>query len=115
MRLSKASFDFGEIPLKGVYEQSVKIEEGIEDFHYMFPSCSCGIVTLKDNTIHLEFTPEKSISKLEKGQTMFKPVYVHVYLDEEIPEFVADDNGRRILNSYKKRITIPINYLAVGV
>lgn len=114
MNLSKLKFDFGSIPLSGVYKDHIEILGGIEDFHYISGSCGCTKVSLKENKILLEFTPEKSIGQLKKGQTMFKPVYVNLYLDKEKPEFISDDDGRRILNPDKTKIVLPINYLAVG-
>lgn len=114
MELSKLSFDFGNIPVSGTYTSEIDVVKGFDEIHYITGSCGCTSVSLKDNKIHLVFTPEKSIGILEKGETKFKPVYVNVYLDKEIPEFISDSDGRRILNPEKKKIIIPVNYLAVG-
>ncbi len=69
MKLSKNSFNFGEIPLTGVYNDSIIIEDNIEDFHCLGGSCFCVKVSKEGNKIDLEFTPSKSIMDFEGGNS----------------------------------------------
>ncbi len=114
MRLSKEAFDFGRIFNGGVYESSLEVLEGADEIHYVTGTCGCTEVSFKGDKISVKFTPERSVGVLNKGETKFKPVFVNIYLDANEPEFIRDDKGVRVSNPNKKKITLPINYLAVG-
>ncbi len=51
MKLSKNSFNFGEIPLTGVYNDSIIIEDNIEDFHCLGGSCFCVKVSKEETKL----------------------------------------------------------------
>ncbi len=118
MVFEKTEFSFGEIPVNEKVSDSTKIIEGVEDFHYLAISggCTCTDAKLEGDVLSFDFYPDKSVGALQKGEKKSKPTYIMVFIDKDIPEFIADPlTKKKVTNPDKKIIRLPINFLAVGV
>ncbi len=117
MKLSKEEFTFGKIPVNKEVSDETTIEEGLRDFHYISVSggCTCTNAYLEGNKIKFTFDPKKKVGELKPGEQKTSPVFLIIHLDKNVPEFIADPlTGKRITNTDKKSIRLPINYVAVG-
>ena len=118
MRLSNTEFNFGKIPVNKIVSGESEILEGLDDFHYLSVSggCSCTDVELDGNKIKFTFDPSKKVGELKQGEQRTSPVYIIVHLDKNIQEFTVDPlTGKKITNTDKRYIRLPINYVAYGV
>lgn len=118
MRLSNTEFNFGKIPVNKIVAGESEILEGIEEFHYLSVSggCSCTDAKLEGNKIKFTFDPLKKVGVLKQGEQKTSPVYLIIHLDKDVQEFIADPlTGKKMTNTDKKSIMLPINYVAYGV
>lgn len=114
MKLDKTTINLGAISIQGSYKDYITILEDVEDFHYMKGSCFCTKAKKTGNIIEVEFTPSATIGELKKGEKKFKPAFLYLWMNPEKHEYLTDDDGIKYENPDKKKITIPINYMAIG-
>jgi hypothetical protein len=100
-------FSFGTKTVDDKVLATFKYEGDSDEIHYLSAGCSCSKLIKWDKN-KKEITFELDLSKVggpnvvvNKGQT--------IYLDPQEPEYIADENGKRIVNPKKRKIYTSIN------
>lgn len=112
---SSDSIELGNVAWDSVHKSVLTVSD-ISKIDYWEVSCPCTKVAIKGNSIEVEFNVYHATGlKLKKGETSTKYRYIDFYLNPGVPEFKADDKTKKkIRNSDKESIRIPINFMAHG-
>mgnify|MGYP003405662330 CR=1 FL=1 len=112
---SELSIELGDVKWDSVHKATLKVSD-ITKVDYWEVSCPCTKVSIDGNSINIEFNVHHATGlALKPGESSTKYRYIDFYLNPGIPEFIADEKTKKkIRNSNKESIRIPINFIAHG-
>lgn len=115
IKFDKTQFDLGDVHYTSKHKLNLKCISGSNRIHYVDASCYCTQASFKGDEVTVEFDVQKAVGSLSPGEYKTSPKYVYIYLDQEIPHYVADPlTGKMTFNSNKTLVSIPINFRAHG-
>lgn len=107
------SIDLGSVKFDTEHTIEVHCISGCDNIHYIDSSCYCTNVKYSGNVLTVTIDIQKAVGALEPGEQKASPKYVQVFLDEKEPHFIPDPLTKKmIFNNNKKRISLPINFMA---
>lgn len=103
-RFKSSVFDFGTVPLsKAVVDWKYEFIEECNDFHYVDTGCMCTTLTETDKKTFIKGILQLGLAGISSSPGIHEvSKTIGMFHDETLPEWIADDLGKRIRHPQKK-------------